>query len=299
MAGANPYLHAYTSTNPPGQLFVYLPGELALYGLQQLVLGSLNDHDRWWGIGAVLGLASLAPACGIGRATLATALLAVSSTNVLIGVDGSNDTGLLFLLVVAVVSLVYAARGADSNRRYVTLGLYALSAAFFGWALAFKALVWVVFPFALRVVAVRRRAAYAGTALGVAALFCLPYLIASPGAVFQSVAAGFTSHGNVWGFNVWSALDASHPDAMDATMQYTLPIGIFATLFTAMTLWTRKPATLGEALLQSCIVLAAMLFFARWTSLAYYAFLFGAFALAITTFAFRGEAPHGVAAENR
>ena len=72
-------------------------------------------------------------------------------------------------------------------------------------------------------------------------------------------------------------------------MPYTLPIGIFATLFTATTLWTRKPNTLGEALLQSCIVLAVMMLFARWTSLAYYAFLFGTFALAIATYALGSE----------
>ena len=85
---------------------------------------------------------------------------------------------------------------------------------------------------------------------------------------------------------------------MTTLLKYSVPVAIFATLFTAMTLWTRKPATLAEALLQSCIVLAAMLLFARWTSLAYYAFLIGTFALAIATFGFEPEPPQAVDAVN-
>jgi hypothetical protein len=103
---ANPYLHFYTTTDPAGQPFPYMPGELALYAVQQAIGGSLAAHDRWWSILALFGIAGLAPACGVGRTALATAFLAISSTNVLIAVDGSNDTGLLFLLVAAVVALV-------------------------------------------------------------------------------------------------------------------------------------------------------------------------------------------------
>jgi len=285
--GLNPYVHYYTSTNPPGQPFPYLPGELALYRIQQILAGSLDDHDRWWSIGALLGIAALAPACGVGRTALAAGLLAVSSTNVLIGVDGSNDTGLLFLLVLAVLALAYAMRGFGGAR--ATMALYAAGAILFGWALAFKALVWIAFPFVLRTVAPERRRFFVLVTVGVAAAFCARYLLWSPVSFFQSIVAGFTSHQNVWGFNVWSALAASHPALMDAVMAATLPVAIFATLFTAMTVWTRRPGTLGEALLQSCIVLATMLLFARWTSLAYYAFLIGVFALSVATFGLGSE----------
>jgi hypothetical protein len=298
-AGTSPYHHIYTTTNPQGQPFPYLPGELTLYDIQQRIFGSLQDHDRWWSIGAVLGIAALAPACGAGRVALATALLAVSSTNVLIGVDGSNDSGLLFLLVAAILALAYAARAARAGRVGLAAVLYALSAAFFGWALAFKALVWIAFPFVLRAIAPERRFIYALGALGIALTFCAPYAIAAPAEFFHSIGAGFTSHDNVWGFNVWAALDASYPAIMKALQKFTVPVAIFATLFTAMTLWTRKPATLGDALLQNCVVLAAMLMFARWTSLAYYAFLIGTLALAIATFGFELEAPQAAGAEKR
>jgi hypothetical protein len=296
--GTSPYHHVYTTTNPQGQPFPYLPGELSLYDIQQRVFGSLHDHDRWWSIGALLGIAALAPACGA-RVALATALLAVSSTNVLIGVDGSNDTGLLFLLVAAVVALTYASLAARNGRATLAAVLYALSAASFGWAIAFKALVWVAFPFVVRAVARDRRFVYVLGSLGVTLAFCVPYAIAAPAEFFHSIGAGFTSHDNVWGFNVWAALGASYPAVMEALAKYTVPVAIFATLFTAMTLWTRKPATLGAALLQNCIVLAAMLLFARWTSLAYYAFLFGTLALAIATFGFDPETPQPAAAANR
>src|SRR5580698_5370129 len=78
--GTSPYHHVYSTTNPPGQPFPYLPGELWLYDIQQRIFGSLQDHDRWWSVGALLGIATLVPVCGA-RAMLATALLAVSSTN--------------------------------------------------------------------------------------------------------------------------------------------------------------------------------------------------------------------------
>jgi hypothetical protein len=300
--GLNPYQHYFASTHPAGQPFPYMPGELALYGIQKLIAGNLHDHDRWWSVGALLGIASLGAACGAGRTALATALLAVSSTNVLIGVDGSNDTGLLFLLIAAVVALAYAMRAEVGTRNWPVLVLYVASGAFFGWAIAFKAMAWVVFPFVLRVVPVPRRALYIGVALGVAAVFCLPFFIAAPLDFFASIGAGFDSHGNVWGFNVWAALAASHPAMLNALVRYSLPVAIFATLFTALSLWARKPGTLGEALLQSCTVLAAMLLFARWTSLAYYAFLIGVLALGIGTYGVRGRSlthtPHVPTAEN-
>ena len=159
-AGTSPYHHVYSTTNPQGQPFPYLPGELWLYDIQQRIFGSLQDHDRWWSVGALLGIAALVPVCGA-RAMLATALLAVSSTNILIGVDGSNDTGLLFLLVTAVLALTYASRAARAEKLWLAAALYALSAAFFGWALAFKALVWIAFPFVVRAIAPQRRLVYA------------------------------------------------------------------------------------------------------------------------------------------
>ncbi len=297
-AGTSPYHHVYSTTNPQGQPFPYLPGELWLYDIQQRIFGSLQDHDRWWSVGALLGVAALAPVCGA-RVMLATALLAVSSTNILIGVDGSNDTGLLFLLVTAVLALTYASRAARAEKLWLAAVLYALSAAFFGWALAFKALVWIAFPFVMRAIAPQRRLVYALGAIGVALAFSVPFAIAAPVDFFHSIGSGFTSHDNVWGFNVWAALEASHPAVATTLLKYTVPVAIFATLFTAMTLWTRKPATLGEALLQNCIVLAAMLLFARWTSLAYYAFLIGTFALALATFGFEPETPQEAGAVNR
>jgi hypothetical protein len=297
-AGQSPYHHVYTTTNPQGQPFPYLPGELTLYAIQQRVFGTLADHDRWWSIGAVVAVASLMPACGA-RVALATALLAVSSTNVLIGVDGSNDTGLLFLLALAIVGLTYASRAASAGKTRLAAVLYAVSAAFFGWALAFKALAWVVFPFVVRAVAANRRVVYLLGAVVVSLAFCVPFAIATPVDFMHSVGAGFTSHSNIWGFNVWSALNAYKPDLTNWLMRYAVGITVFATLFTLMTLWAKKPATLGAALLQSCMVLAVMFLFARWTSLAYYAYLFGVLALAIATFGFDSEMPQPAGAVNR
>lgn len=297
-AGSSPYHHIYTTTNPAGQPFPYLPGELALYDIQQRIFGSLADHDRWWSIGAVLAVAGLAPALGA-RVALGTALLAVSSTNVLIGVDGSNDSGLLFLLAVAILVLTYASRAAAAGKSGLATVLYALSAAFFGWAIAFKAFAWIVFPFVVRAIPAERRFVYVLGAVGVTFAFCISFAIAAPIDFIHSVGAGFTSHANAWGFNVWAALQASHPEVNDALLKYTAGFTTFATLITAISLWSRKPATLGSALLQSGMVLAAMFLFARWTSLAYYAFLFGVLALAIATFGLQSEAPQPAGAVNR
>lgn len=283
--GQNPYVHHYATTQPPGSPFVYPPGELALYGIQNALLGSLEQHDRWWGVLSVLALAALAPLCGTAYAALATAFYGSYELAILRAVDGSNDTGLAFLVLAALVALAYATRSTTARARI----LYVVSAIFLGWAFAFKALAWFAFPFLLRFLPVQRRRTYAAVALGTAAAFCLPFFVTAPSAFVTSILAGFTFHQEAWGFNLWAALSTLRPEAIPAATPWMLPVAIAAVLLTGIAMWTRRPPSLGAAILQGVVTLGAALLFARWSSSAYFVYVAALLSAAFATFSLGRE----------
>lgn len=278
---ANPYAHHFTTTNPQGEPFPYLPGELALYGIQRFFAGDLSAHDRYWGLGALFALAAIAPAVGAGRAAFATAFYAACTLIVNMSVDGSNDTAQGMLVIAAVTLLAWA----TTRRNTKAAGaLFVLSAAVFGWAIAFKMLSWLVFPFVVAWIAPERRKRYVAIALATAAIFCLPFLIAGPVPFVRSIAGGLGAHANVWGFTLWAPLQTWAPGLAQTALPYGGWIDFTATVFAGIVLWpSRRPATLGEALARAAGVIGACFLFARWNNTAYYAYLFALLALAAAT----------------
>ena len=285
--GQNPYAHHYATTSPPGSPFVYPPGELALYGIQKAIFASLAEHDRWWGILSVLAVAGLAPLCGAAVAAIATAFYGSYELAVLRAVDGSNDTGLAFLMVVALVALAYGTRATGDGKARRAFILHVVSAVFLGWALAFKALAWFAFPFLVRFVPDRLRVRYAAVALGTAVAFCLPFFATAPAPFVTSILAGFTFHQEPWGFNVWAALSTMLPSAIAAAQPWMLPVSIALVLLTGAVIWTRRPQTLGAAILQGAVTLGAALLFARWSTSSYFAYLAALLGAALATLSVR------------
>jgi hypothetical protein len=268
--GGDPYTRYYLTTNPPGSPFVYLPGELALYEVQNLVLGGLQSLDRWWGILTLGAMLSLAPVCGWGMTAFAAAFYAVDSIAVWRSLDGSNDTGLAFLITVAVATLAYGVAFA-SRRENAAARLHVASAVFLGWGLAFKALSWPLAPFIVLFVAPKRRLQYGAIAAGVLVLFCLPFAALAPLPFFTALTRLDTLHANIWGFNLWSSLLYQHL-AVPAQFDWALRLRYAIPLLALIALW-RRAATLGLALLQGALVVGAALLVAPWSTSSYYVYL--------------------------
>jgi hypothetical protein len=275
----NPYTHYYIFTRPPGQPFPYLPGSLLFYWLQAIVTHS-SLTDRWSGIGTVVALALFAPACGWARTAIAVAFFGLCPLLVMLSVDGSNDTSLTFLSVIAIVLLIYASRTSGTIRRV----LFAGSAIAFGWGIAFKAFSWVLFPFISRCVAADARRLVFLIALGIAALMIAPAPLADPSAFLRSVRGGAESHTEVWGFNVWAALPNSFSPG-PAFVTHARQLAAAVALLAAIALWWLPSyKTLFEAIVAPILILVVAFLLAPWSSLAYYSYCLGLGAAAFTVF---------------
>lgn len=273
--GANPYTHFFLSTTPPGSPFVYLPGELALYGIQHLIFGSLNDHDRWWGIGTLLAIASAGPVCGYGLAAVGTAIYAVFGMAIERSLDGSNDTGLAFLTVAGCAVLAYATAAAERGEERRAQRLYDACAVILGWALATKALVWFIVPFLVLFVALPRRRRLLVVMLATVALFTLPFFIASPGGFVYALAQMVEYHTTIYGLNLWTGLLDTNVPALTALIPPTAVITFLRVVTLGLVFWAlwRRARTLGAAVFQGSFALGAALFTAAWSTSSYYAYL--------------------------
>ena len=214
-SGADPYTHTYATTNPPGGLFGYPPGEIAFYALAQRLGANLFEVDRMAGIVNLGLVAALVPLIGEGLAALAVGVLAVSPELVFHATDGSNDTVAAFLVLSGLVALAWAPAASGRIGRRLWWG----SAFAFGWALAFKEyafpIVCFVALFVWRSDAARARRWVAGIAT-TAAVFVLPFFAWNPAGFIANVGGALLVHRNVWGRNVWHDFGGDAPDAIDA-----------------------------------------------------------------------------------
>jgi hypothetical protein len=294
--GGNPYAHTYHQTRPQGSPFPYLPGEIAWYGLLQRLTGHVVGVDKWAGIGIVLLLAGLAFAAGPGPAALATVLYATFQPAILRSLDGSNDTSLGFLILLAVVLL--AAHG-----RFRLPVLFYLSAAFFGWALLFKAFAWLIYPFVVNHLRHSGHAwqRYATVGLGMTILVCLPFAATAPTGFVRNVVAGLSFHRRPFGLDIWAALGHRSVERIGIQMA---PVLVVVAVLLLAAIFLRFPAiSLGTALLQGCGVVLVALLFARYATSSYYTFvcaiLAAALPLSIGGRARFPRSPYGSAATSR
>lgn len=272
--GGNPYAHTYTQTRPPGSPFPYLPGEIAWYGLLQQLTGHVVGADKLAGMGIVVLLAALAIAAGPARAALGTVLYAGFQPAILRSLDGSNDTSLAFLILVAVVLLVVWRRSS------LTVLFYA-SAFMFGWALLFKSFTWLIYPFVVN--HLRRRSEpwrrYAAIGIGLAALVCFPFAVTAPGGFARNVLAGLSFHRRPFGLDLWVVL--RHTGIEHAGIQVAPVLVVVAVLITGIVFLRYPTEDLGGALFQGSGVVLVSLFFARYATSSYYTFVFAVLAAAL------------------
>ena len=272
--GANPYTHVFVQTQNVGAPFPYMPGELAFYGLWKLAFGNIFMADKAAAICILIMLAALAPLVGRPIAALATALYGLSPMAVLRAVEGGNDTALALLVYAAVALLALALRGPPESR--LSGWEFALSALACGWALAFKATAFLVLPFLFvylyRTGAPWRR--YLSISLGIFAIFTLPFLVWNPVGFVHNVVFGPFAHADVYGLNVWN-LFASISPVVIQFVNPAIPYVEMAVVIGVGVALLRIPMRgLGIAVLLGCALLLVALMFARWSSAAYYTFLF-------------------------
>lgn len=272
--GRNPYAHTFVYSNPPGSPFPYLPGEIAWYALVQRFTGQVIGTDKIAGIGIVLVLATLGLVAGPGWAALSTMLYATFEAAVLRSLDGSNDTSLAFLTVLAVALLA-----ASERLRSRTL-LYAGAAAC-AWTITFKPFAWLIYPFVVQYL--RGRSApwrsFLAVSLGLSGLVVLPFFVTAPGGLIHNIAAGLSFHRRASGLDLWSALRGV--PGVDSAVQIAPGLAVGAIAVSGFFLLRRPASTLGSALFRGSAVVCVGLLLARYATSSYYTYVFALLAAGI------------------
>lgn len=284
IGGGNPYTHAFEQSNPPGiQAFAYPPGSL-LYYLPAYLLGNIRTMEV---VAAGVVLAGLALAAGVMRSGWPVAVMglyAAAPPLITLSTDNSNDTSAGALIFAAALALLLAQRRA-STRLLVLAGLL------MGWALSFKIYAVPLWPFFVVGLAARRWTLdlsrggrggrrrvpawllYAAVSAGFTALVSLPYLLRAPMGFVRSMVIGPVNPLHpIGGWNVWALLyawlqwdaDIALGAALKAIGISLMIIAIVAGLLAGV----RRPS---RALLFGALAWFAAMFFARWTSYAYFA----------------------------
>jgi len=276
LTGSNPYVHAFVSTRYPLEPFPYLPGEMLFYGIPFCFHVSLESVEKFAGIGILFLLAAATSIAGAARAAFCTALYAAFSGTAVIAVSGANDVGLAFVSLIAILTLAWsetlAQRGAPPR---AVAAWFRTSAVFLAWALAFKALLWPLFPFIVAYLwnkNARTAKSYLITTLGICGCMVAPFLFSAPIGFLTNVYQGFV-HGNngFWGLNIWSALQAAHIPA-DPHSIGTKITDVGITAATCAALLIRPIASLSGALMRGSATLTIALLLSQYTSGSYWAF---------------------------
>lgn len=267
-AGGNPYTHVLQSTNPVGSPFVYPPGELAWYAGPYVLFGDITRVDTWAGIGIVAAIAVAGFRLGMKNVALPAMLYAAWGVGGFRAIDGQNDVSGSFLVVLALVTLVFAERDGPWSR-----GAFILSAVFFGWAIAFKQFAVLVLPPVVRYVAVHdgswRR--YGLIVAGVVAAFVLPFLVQDPGAFMAKQIAALTFHDEIWGANILNTL-SQYGDVTILVPMFTA-LSLAGTLGLVVLVARWRVPSLGAAALAGAGTVMVPLLLARWTTQPYYVYV--------------------------
>lgn len=281
LAGENPYTHVMASTVPPGSPFVYPPGEFLFYLPAKLLWGDITRVDTWAGVAIVALLLVAGFRAGFDAVALPAMLYAVWGASAFHAVDGSNDVSASFVLVLALVVLVFAAPTRAGGVAFIA------SAVAFGWALAFKQFALLALPPVLRHLAVSdagwRR--YGIVSVGTAAALTLPFLVLDPGAFVSQQVAALTFHQEVWGANLPAALARFGDPTALLPAFFVAEILVTALVLAAAVRWPIP--TLGAAALAGAGAILVPLLLARWTTQPYYVYVGAVAACGVALLNFR------------
>lgn len=278
--GGNPYTHSYVNSIPQFQNpFAYPPGNM-LYYLPGFLLGDIRATEIFSAGVVLAGLGWAAwlirndwPVAALGVYAAAPPLIALAT-------DASNDTSAGALLFASAFVLLLARRR-SSGWLLLAAGLL------MGEALSFKLYTLPFWPFLVaylasqrwqlswpaggnRKVAVPAWLAYAGVSVGFAALVTLPFFLRSPEAFVDNLMNW--SSASIAGWNVWTFLGSWQGWDAQAALGDNLPridVGLMvAAIIIGLLLGVRQPS---RALLFGAGTWFVLMFFARWTTYAYFA----------------------------
>jgi hypothetical protein len=253
---------------------------------------SIDNWDRIIGVLTILVIGALAPLVGVARTALCVALYSTFTLAAYGSVEGVNDGGLAFLMVVFAVLLAWSeglrARGLPAAARVC---FYA-SAIFLGWALTYKAFAWPFFPFvAVYIWRLHRAEAvrYLAVTLGFCAVMVVPFLIWSAPGLIGNVYRGFVFHEFLYGITLWSGLrNVGLPipsSAAISIIEYVMTIAVFGDLI------RQKVISLGGTLMRGLAVLITAFVLDHWATDSYYVFAGIVFVAAIALLETPGTIP--------
>lgn len=269
--GGNPYDHLYRMTRPigqpmpypPGALLVHLPGYVAA-GLAGVQLTELALAGVAMGAFAMLGATVSWVA-----ALPALAVYAGASNLVLLATDGSNDTGVGALVLVAILALGWSIdRGLDDASLVLAgvLAALALSSKQIALPLVLAPAIYLVNGHGWRTAG--RYLAVIGAVL---LLVSLPFLVQGPLTYMQGLVRFVGVHQDIYGWNLWAFAQGMGWTPWDVGPATLLNVVVsVVALLVLLVLPLRRPSS---ALLAGVVVLLVILLSARWTTYAYFALL--------------------------
>lgn len=283
-SGGNPYTHAFEQSVPPGiRAFAYPPGNL-LYYLPAYLLGNIRIMEI---VAAGVVLAGLALAAGVLRSgwpVVAMGLYAAAPPLITLSTDNSNDTSAGALLFAAALALLLARRRSSAR-------LLVVAGALMGWALGFKSYAVPLWLFLVAALAWQRWTValgrgrggmprllpawlvYAAASAGFLAVLCLPYFVRDPVGFVRSMVIGPVNplH-TIAGWNVWALAYAWFGWDADRGLGSVLPYAGLAAMAVVILLGLASGVRrMGRGLLFGALAWFAAMFFARWTTYAYFA----------------------------
>ncbi len=271
LSGGNPYVHYYTSTDPPGGLAPYPPANFIIHLPGYLLAGHTGVRFTQIFLAivvmALLVCLSRRVSWGVGLPVLA--LYSGLPNLVTISVDAGNDTGAGAMTLLAVIALAFAWSSGFKRNAVLLAGLAA--------AVAVCTKQFALFPLLPLFMYVFRRGGASAFGQYLAAfiismgILVIPFLFFGPGRFVHSLVVVANSHPDIYGWNIWVLLQDLNLPVLERDQA--------AALSMAATLAAAVPALLAPCRRLSSAVTAGILFvlvpllFSRWTAYSYYAFL--------------------------
>jgi hypothetical protein len=271
LRGGNPYDHFYELTRPPGSpmpyppgaLLVHLPGYVAsgMIGVQatEVVLAGVTMAAFAW-LGVRISWLAALPAL---------AVYAAIPNLVVLSLDGSNDTGVGALLVLAILAVMWALeRGADVRALLLAGVVGGLAVGTKQTALPIVLLLGLLLwqrhgrPAAAR---------YAAGALGLLLVISLPFLLMDPLAYLRGLTGFLGVHDDVYGWNIWTFVRGIGWTVWEPAPAAAL--NLLASAFALVVAVAVRYRSLAGAVAGGLLMTLVALLTARWTTYAYFAMI--------------------------
>ncbi|HYM51919.1 MAG TPA: hypothetical protein VEW45_00355 [Candidatus Dormibacteraeota bacterium] len=269
--GGNPYDHFYEATRPAGQPMPYPPGALLVHlpGYAASGLAGVQLTEFVLAGVAMVALAALGTTVSWLAALPALAIYAGASNLVLLATDGSNDTGVGALVLIAIIALGWSIDHGLDDASLMLAGIWA-ALAVSSKQIALP-LVLVLAIYLVRRHGWRPARRYLAAAGAILLLISIPFLLQGPVTYVEGLFRFVGVHEDIYGWNIWAFAQGMGWTPWDQGPATILNVVVSAiALLALLVLPLRRPS---GALLAGVAALLVVLLSARWTTYAYFALL--------------------------